>query len=410
MRKFPFILMILSASCPLWSQIMVTGGNSYSYPNPSGVDYVFLFDGLSNAEISYTGSETSVTWYQFNGTVAASGVSELSPDDQTGYILKAGNDSTTFWVIDYSAHLPVFTNLYVQTDYEYACETTLLVFEGSAPDFEYYTPSGSSQTIGREFTLEWQTVQWADESWQTVDTQQTISNLTANITLPATYANTTYTLSGDQFASLLGRQPTSIQTAEYSAVAIRDTILTTAVTRDALNESDRPETVTTLSGSAPLEIQFSAVASDAAEYYQWKIYNDSTLIIQRSDKEHRYTFNEYGIYTVSLIVSNSYGCQDSTAVTVDVLESMLVVPNVFTPNGDGKNDEFRVAYKSIIEFHGWIYNRWGRKVFEWTDPAKGWDGTINGKSAAAGVYFYIIQATGSDGVNYRRKGDVTLLR
>ena len=227
---------------------------------------------------------------------------------------------------------------------------------------------------------------------------------------PPAYGNTAYTLS-DQFAAELDLQPASIQTSEYMAVAIRDTILTTTVTRDALNESGRPSTATALSGSAPLEVLFTAVANEpVAEYYQWKIYKDSALIVQRSDREHRYTFNEFGNYTVNLMVTNSYGCMDSTTVSVEVMESMLEVPNVFTPNGDGKNDEFRVAYKSIIEFHGWIYNRWGRKVFEWTDPAKGWNGTINGRSAAAGVYFYIIQAKGSDGVNYKRKGDVTLLR
>ena len=77
-------------------------------------------------------------------------------------------------------------------------------------------------------------------------------------------------------------------------------------------------------------------------------------------------------------------------------ESMLLVPNVFTPNGDGANDEFRVAYRSIKEFHCWVYNRWGHLVYEWTDPAKGWDGTIGGKPAAEGAYFYVIRALGTD--------------
>jgi len=87
-----------------------------------------------------------------------------------------------------------------------------------------------------------------------------------------------------------------------------------------------------------------------------------------------------------------------------------LVPNVFTPNGDGQNDEFRVAYKSIITFQAWVYNRWGRKVFSWSDPQKGWDGNINGKKATTGPYFYVIKATGSDGVKYLKKGDINLLR
>ena len=242
MKKFLSICVLLSVVGSVWSQINVTSGNSYSFPNPSGVDYVFLFAGLGNAEISYTGTETPVMWYKFDGTNVASGISELSPEDATGYILKAGKDSVTFWVIDYSAHLPVFTDFYVQPDYEYACENSLLMLEGSAPNFEYYTPQGIKKTIYREFTLEWQTLQWAGENWETVETQQTVTGFSTNITAPPAYVNTAYTLSGDQFAAELDLQPASIQTSEYMAVAIRDTILTTTVTRDALNESGWPST------------------------------------------------------------------------------------------------------------------------------------------------------------------------
>ena len=85
---------------------------------------------------------------------------------------------------------------------------------------------------------------------------------------------------------------------------------------------------------------------------------------------------------------------------------MLEVPNVFTPNGDGANDEFRVVYRSLKEFHCWVYNRWGHLVYEWSDPAKGWDGTINGKPAAASAYYYVIRALGTDaeqGAEYMAK-------
>ena len=101
-------------------------------------------------------------------------------------------------------------------------------------------------------------------------------------------------------------------------------------------------------------------------------------------------------YRVVVVVSNS-DCQlDSTEIEVSVSESMLRVPNVFTPNGDGANDEFRVVYRSLKEFHCWVYNRWGHLVYEWSDPAKGWDGTIGGRPAAEGAYFYVIRALGTD--------------
>jgi gliding motility-associated-like protein len=111
-------------------------------------------------------------------------------------------------------------------------------------------------------------------------------------------------------------------------------------------------------------------------------------------------------------------------MTVTVQTSEIFVPNVFTPNGDDVNDEFCVAYKSITSFQCWVYNRWGREVYMWTDPTKGWNGKINGKDATPGAYFYVIKARGSDFDpnatpnpvthlrigEYLLKGDINLLR
>ena len=89
---------------------------------------------------------------------------------------------------------------------------------------------------------------------------------------------------------------------------------------------------------------------------------------------------------------------------------MLLVPNVFTPNGDGTNDEFRVAYRSLKTFHAYIFNRWGHQVYSWTDPAKGWNGNIGSRPASEGAYYYLIEAEGTDGEKYKLKGAVNLLR
>ena len=81
-------------------------------------------------------------------------------------------------------------------------------------------------------------------------------------------------------------------------------------------------------------------------------------------------------------------------------------------NGDDKNPIYRAkpTYQSIVEFHAAIFNRWGQKLFEWTDPSKGWDGTFNGKDVKDGVYYVHVQAKGADGVKYNIKKDVNLLR
>lgn len=70
--------------------------------------------------------------------------------------------------------------------------------------------------------------------------------------------------------------------------------------------------------------------------------------------------------------------EDDTEETTKV--SSLLLPNAFSPNGDGINDIYKPkdGYRNIEEFHAYIYNRWGQKLYEWTDPATGWDGTYRG--------------------------------
>jgi len=89
----------------------------------------------------------------------------------------------------------------------------------------------------------------------------------------------------------------------------------------------------------------------------------------------------------------------------------IFVPSAFTPNGDGKNDIFKVgsiSFQKLEEFR--IFNRWGQEVFYTTDPKKGWDGTFNGQSQEMGVYNYIIRLAYPDGKVDTYKGSVTLIR
>ena len=57
-----------------------------------------------------------------------------------------------------------------------------------------------------------------------------------------------------------------------------------------------------------------------------------------------------------------------------------------------------------------IYNRWGQKLYQWTDPYSGWDGRYNGKDVKEGVYFVWVEAQGADGQKFTIKRDVNLLR
>ncbi|MBO7259715.1 MAG: gliding motility-associated C-terminal domain-containing protein [Paludibacteraceae bacterium] len=380
------------------------------------IDHVVLFRQIdSQSAIHYTGSKSPVNWYDYNGTLLLSNSDQfLMPENNSGYRVIAGSgttsDTITFYVLDYKEYQPTFNSLFVDEAYVNLCEETRLILEANLRSMSYHTPSNLSRALPQTYKLSYNTLTWSGEGW----TETTIDTLVSPANrwdVKAPLTATTFKLTDITYIEELGIVDTiSIESDVYQAIAID--IHPTSITeiRTAKNEIDRPSEATSIKGSAPLVIQFLANANEpVAEYYDWKVKRGSDLLVQRSEKEHRYTFEDAGIYDVTLNVTNTAGCSDTASFRIEVSISSLRVPNVFTPNGDGKNDEFRVAYRSLLTFSGHLYNRWGRKVFAWTDPQKGWDGTINGQPASPGVYFYVIQAEGSDGVKYRLKGDVTLI-
>ncbi|RYZ56459.1 MAG: T9SS type B sorting domain-containing protein [Sphingobacteriales bacterium] len=116
--------------------------------------------------------------------------------------------------------------------------------------------------------------------------------------------------------------------------------------------------------------------------------------------------------TFQVIGMNQWGCADTAYVKMDIDYSMFeIVPNAFSPNGDGRNDEFRISsmkFQRLLEFR--VFNRWGQEVFSTTDYKKGWDGSYKGTQQEAGVYQYLIRVTTPDGKQRMYKGDVTLIR
>ena len=127
----------------------------------------------------------------------------------------------------------------------------------------------------------------------------------------------------------------------------------------------------------------------------------------------------YRVFLPFLMVFLPFACsaQDDILVEDDeeeqvvVSESKLSFPNAFSPNGDGKNDKFIAKEcQNIVEFHAYIFNRWGQKLYEWTDSTDGWDGTNNGTPVKEGVYFLLCKAKVSDDKTYTIRKDVNLLR
>ena len=131
-----------------------------------------------------------------------------------------------------------------------------------------------------------------------------------------------------------------------------------------------------------------------------------------NELETTHTFLDYGTYYVRFMASNDAGTCDYYGATyeISVGESRLECPNAFSPGAtEGVNDEWKVSYKSITSFECHIFNRWGIKVAEFSDPSQGWDGRHNGKLVPAGVYYYVIKARGADGRDYDLKGDINII-
>lgn len=183
-------------------------------------------------------------------------------------------------------------------------------------------------------------------------------------------------------------------------------------------------------GQAPLEVEFKDESVNA-QAYDWYLYKDTADLkgrlpmledslmdrTVRHDPEFAFTYEHTGLYGVRLKVINTVGqnhCWDTTEMKdIRVIASLVNVPNVFTPNGDGINDIFRVQMLSVTSFHAIIINRWGRKVYEWSDPEGGWDGKINGTEASPGTYYYIVTARGLEKNNppkHVKKGALLLVR
>jgi gliding motility-associated-like protein len=119
-------------------------------------------------------------------------------------------------------------------------------------------------------------------------------------------------------------------------------------------------------------------------------------------------------YTV--VAADQYGCQSMDSVLVEVIYPPLDMPNAFTPNGDGVNDEIRSRGGNVVEIEYRVFNRWGELMFETNDPDAAWDGTnMNGEPQPAATYVYYINATVIDNETQEKetrsiRGNITLIR
>ena len=177
-------------------------------------------------------------------------------------------------------------------------------------------------------------------------------------------------------------------------------------------------------GPGPFTVHFRAEMTRKPDYCAWVLSDDpkfQTVIDQFRSLEYDdvtslldYEFEQQGTLYIHFTADFYEGGDTLTYTTaepyqVTISESLLEVPNLITPESE-TNRVFLVRYQSLVTFEMWVYNRWGQQIFHTTDPSEGWDGSYNGSTVPTGAYYYTIKAVGTDGINYRKKGAINVLR
>ena len=179
-------------------------------------------------------------------------------------------------------------------------------------------------------------------------------------------------------------------------------------TTDVYSVSVTDQCGSTLSGTVVVDVQdvtASFIINYTDEYdvtffntsqgnhtiYEWQ-FGDGDMATTMHTGHHYIDTDDHYVW---LTIWNAIGCVDSVSVMVQP-PAHLYVPNAFTPDGDGLNDQFGPVGHDIYEFEMLIFDRWGEVIFSTTDPARSWDGKVNGSGEIAknGVYVYKVRASG----------------
>jgi gliding motility-associated-like protein len=171
--------------------------------------------------------------------------------------------------------------------------------------------------------------------------------------------------------------------------------------------SANPQPATLLNNT----VQFTDLSVGASEWIWSFGVDDSASVLQNPS----YTFGDTGVFDVQLIVTNSYGCQDSISLPVIVQEDYaLFIPNTFTPDGDGINDLFFPQGIGVdpANYQMYIFDRWGNQIYVTSAWPGGWDGTVQGSSRLCQIDTYVYKITTADpnGAKKVYIGHVNLIR
>lgn len=125
---------------------------------------------------------------------------------------------------------------------------------------------------------------------------------------------------------------------------------------------------------------------------------------------NKYSIRANGVVTINIVTETSLGCIASDSLTIR--EINIVLPTVFTPNGDNQNDIFIIRGGHAYELNRFfIVNRYGEIVFSTNDFSQGWDGTYQGVEQMVGTYQYVVEAhLRNSKKKFVLKGNLQLIR
>ena len=150
-------------------------------------------------------------------------------------------------------------------------------------------------------------------------------------------------------------------------------------------------------------------SSIGANSLRWEIDG----ISESNEDDFQFIFQDSGTREVAFIATNKFNCSDTASKTISVFPDLVYyIPNGFTPNGDGLNDEFNLIGLGYVDMYNLkIYNRWGELLFESNNILEGWDGRFLGEIVQNGAYIYLVvfRDIGSK-KRIIEEGEVTLIR
>lgn len=153
--------------------------------------------------------------------------------------------------------------------------------------------------------------------------------------------------------------------------------------------------------------EFTDLSTENVTNWDWS-FGDGTY---GSDQDPTHLYDHVGTFPIQLIAETQFGCKDTFGLKVEVTPIFtFYVPNSFTPDADGINDEFFGTGEGFDTYNMQVYDRWGELIFESNDPDYHWDGTYKGKQVQQGTFpyrFYLIDWQGND---HEYVGHVTLHR